>query len=110
MPRAGAFAPDLPRWRPSRTCAIYRVAQESLTNVARHADASTVDVSLDAQGGAVLRVADDGRGVGAEAAGDPRARRDARAALLVGGRLAVRSRDGGGTEVRLAVPPGDGHR
>lgn len=43
--------------------AIFRIVQESLTNIARHAEASSVEVSLLRQDGAiVLRIADDGRG------------------------------------------------
>jgi signal transduction histidine kinase len=46
--------------------ALYRTAQEALTNVVKHADARRVDLDLESEGDAVeLRVADDGRGIGA---------------------------------------------
>ncbi len=87
---------------------IYRIAQESLTNVARHADASTVELSLTPERDAVvLRVADDGRGADdvREGAGIRGMRERA---LLVGADLSITARAGGGTEVRLVVPiPGD---
>ncbi|PYE14897.1 PAS domain-containing sensor histidine kinase [Paraburkholderia silvatlantica] len=48
--------------------ALFRIVQEALTNVARHADASLVEISLKVDGpGCVLRIADDGLG----ATGDP---------------------------------------
>jgi two-component system, NarL family, sensor histidine kinase UhpB len=85
---------------------IYRVAQESLTNVVRHARATRATVSLRAENGAVvLRVRDDGRGLppelpkGTAGLGGMRER-----ALLVGGRLTIRSEPDGGTEVELEVP------
>ncbi len=87
---------------------IYRVAQESLTNVARHADASAVELSLTPEGDAVvLRVADDGRGMeGVREGAGIRGMRER--ALLVGADLSIAARAGGGTEVRLVVPvPGD---
>lgn len=84
---------------------VYRVAQEALTNVARHSDAETVAVDLSAApGGVELRVADDGRGfasAGSQGLGlDGMAER----ARLVGGELDVRSAPGAGTRVTLRVP------
>jgi two-component system, NarL family, sensor histidine kinase UhpB len=96
--------------------AIYRVAQEALTNVARHAGATVVEVDLEAQhdGRAELRVRDDGAGFDAGAI--PRAGSEgpgaglglggmAERARLVGGELDVRSAPGGGTSVTLRVRP-----
>ena len=83
---------------------IYRIAQESLTNVARHARASSVELSLTAVDGAVvLRVADTGRGL--DGAGEGAGIRGMRErALLIGADLEITARAAGGTEVRLAVP------
>lgn len=51
--------------------AIFRIVQESLTNIARHAEAHRADVSLRHQGcEIVLRIADDGRGFDPERAGN----------------------------------------
>ncbi len=51
-------------WHRDCATAIYRVFQEALTNVARHARATQVDVSLEQQGSdLILRIADDGRGL-----------------------------------------------
>nr|WP_237536398.1 histidine kinase [Streptomyces sp. SID5785] len=83
---------------------VYRVAQEALTNVVRHAGASRAELTLVGAGDrVVLRVADDGRGVGGAAEGAGlRGMRER--ALLVGAALAVGVPAGGGTEVRLEVP------
>ena len=100
-------APDLPALAPEQDLAVYRVAQESLTNVARHAGARTVELSLTrVVGGVLLRVADDGRGITPEqAAGDSSGLGGMRErALLIGGSLAVHALAEGGTEVTLAVP------
>ncbi|WP_256107616.1 histidine kinase [Streptomyces sp. ODS05-4] len=84
---------------------LYRVAQEGLTNVVRHADAGRADVELHAvPGGVELLIRDDGRGVGdaPEGAG-LRGMRER--ALLVGAEVGVGPGPGGrGTEVRLRVP------
>jgi two-component system sensor histidine kinase UhpB len=101
------FATDLPRLSEEAELAVYRVAQESLTNVARHADASHVDVFLErGSRSVVLRVVDDGRGIDDAAAanghGGLRGMRER--AVLVGGALAVKPARGGGVEVRLEVP------
>jgi two-component system, NarL family, sensor histidine kinase UhpB len=87
---------------------IYRVAQESLTNVARHARATHAHVALrrDAEGGVVLVVRDDGAGIPAGAGDDSNGLRGMRErALLVGADLAIGPAPGGGAELRLRLPP-----
>jgi len=102
-----SFAEGLPRLSGAAELAVYRVAQESLTNVARHAGASAVDVSLQpGVGSVVLRVSDNGRGISedVDVIGHGGLRGMRERALLVGGALAVKPGHGGGTEVRLEVP------
>lgn len=83
---------------------IYRVAEESLNNIARHAKAQKVEISLRREGDTlVLRITDDGVGIGANGERGGILGMRERAAL-VGGRLTVVPRRGGGTEVRLEVP------
>jgi two-component system, NarL family, sensor histidine kinase UhpB len=85
---------------------VYRVAQEALSNAARHSEARqvTVDLRRDAAG-VELAVADDGRGFAFADSerglgiGGMRER-----ALLVGGTLVIESRPGAGTTVRLRIP------
>ena len=52
----------VPRLTPEQQLVIYRVTQESLSNIAQHADARKVDVELSFIGRTVLRISDDGRG------------------------------------------------
>ena len=84
---------------------IYRVAQEALTNVVRHADARRAQVTLRSAGDlVVLEVSDDGRGLAG--AGEGTGLRGMRErALLVGARLTLGPGEAGGTVVRLAVTP-----
>lgn len=86
---------------------VYRVAQESLTNVVRHAGAGHVDLSLRAEGdGVVLLVRDDGDGLPTGAGDGSTGILGMRErALLVGGQLGVRALQPHGTEVRLRLPP-----
>ena len=80
----------------------YRIAQEALTNVARHADASRVSVVLRRSGPSEveLSVRDDGIGVnGAAARGGVRGMRER--ALAVGGNLSISGSPGEGTTVLL---------
>ncbi|MEU6537871.1 sensor histidine kinase [Streptomyces sp. NPDC047000] len=98
--------PALPALSPETELVLYRVAQESLTNAARHADAEHVTVALRRAGDAVvLTVGDDGRGLRAarEGAGIRGMRERA---LLVGGALDIVSvpPPGTGTRIRLTVP------
>lgn len=97
--------------------ALYRVAQEALTNVRKHGRASRVEVTLAEEGGVLrLRVLDDGKGfdvaaatekLPTEAQGRTRhfgLRSMSERARLVGGRLTVRSVPGQGTVVEARVP------
>jgi two-component system, NarL family, sensor histidine kinase UhpB len=94
------------RLRPEVELAVYRVAQESLTNVMRHARASEVLVALQQVDGALrLIVRDDGGGLPAgDGQGGAGIAGMSERALHVGGRLTVASSPGGGTEVRLDIP------
>ena len=98
--------PSLPKLEPDTELAVYRIAQESLTNVARHSRARRVTIALEpGPDGVVLRVADDGRGFGTQAPEEHGGLRSMRErALLVGGTLAITRAAAGGVEVRLAVP------
>jgi len=86
----------------------YRIVQEALTNVARHAEAKRVTVRLGERDGAlVLEITDDGRGIRADAAASGRSfgivgMRERAAAH--GGALEVASAPGGGTVVRATIP------
>jgi two-component system, NarL family, sensor histidine kinase UhpB len=86
--------------------ALYRVAQEAITNVARHAHAREVDLVLRHDDHTVaLTVADDGQGISTEDMHSSHGVAGMRErALLVGGSLDIRHRVPQGTEVRLTVP------
>ncbi|WP_405431261.1 histidine kinase [Micromonospora sp. NBC_00617] len=95
--------PDVPALSAEMELVIFRIVQESLTNVARHAHATKVELSLRAEDDTVvLRVADNGTGdVRHEGAGIRGMRERA---LLIGARLTISALPRGGTEVRLTVP------
>ncbi|CAM5247329.1 histidine kinase OS=Streptomyces tendae OX=1932 GN=GUR47_34630 PE=4 SV=1 [Streptomyces tendae] len=104
---------DLPPLAPEAELVLYRVAQEGLTNTARHASAARAALTLrplpPSEGGGVeLLVRDDGTGLGTgvEGAGIRGMRERA---LLIGAEIHFEPAPGGGTDVRLRVPapPGD---
>jgi signal transduction histidine kinase len=86
---------------------VYRIGAEAITNALRHADASTIDVTVEAFDGRFrLHVLDDGRGL-------PDERRPGASGLFamesraatIGGSLEITSSDGGrGTAITLDVP------
>ncbi|MFF0834021.1 MULTISPECIES: HAMP domain-containing sensor histidine kinase [unclassified Streptomyces] len=98
------FDADLPALEPETELVFYRVAQEGLTNAARHAEAERVVVALHHAGDTVeLAVTDDGCGI--EAAREGAGIRGMRErALLIGARLDITSAPGAGTQVRLTAP------
>ena len=84
---------------------LYRVVQESLTNVARHAHASSIEVRLtQTQSGIELRVRDNGHGLDGASGNGYGIRGMRERAMLLGGELVVANRDGGGVEVCLTLP------
>jgi two-component system sensor histidine kinase UhpB len=95
---------------PEVAVAIFRVAQEALTNAVRHAHATRVDVRLGTNGSSLaLSIADDGSGFDvAQAQARPTASVGlfgmAERIALVGGDLDIDSSPGGGTRIRVSVP------
>jgi two-component system sensor histidine kinase UhpB len=85
---------------------VYRVAQEALTNVARHAGASRVELRLERAGSrVVLTVRDDGRGITEAASRSSQGIRGMRErAMLIGAEIDIRGSAGRGTTVRLSIP------
>ena len=85
---------------------IYRVAQEALTNVARHAGATRVELQLQQNPArTVLAVRDDGRGLSPGALPSAHGIRGMRErAMLIGAQLHIESKPGRGTEITLFIP------
>jgi signal transduction histidine kinase len=87
---------------------LFRILQEALTNVVRHAAAQHVDVQVrETPAELVLGVSDDGRGIGTAEATSPRSlgllgMRER--ALLWNGTVDVRARPQGGTAVTVLLP------
>lgn len=96
-------APEAPQ---AVQLALYRIAQESLTNVARHAEANRAVVTLESpDGAAVLRVDDDGRGLDHAVPTEGRGLLGMRErAELLGGTLTVTRSPLGGTRIEARIP------
>jgi signal transduction histidine kinase len=91
-----------------RSTAVFRILQESLTNVARHAEASRVRIILEKTDGLLkLEVADDGKGVVVDQVNKAKSFGllgiKERTAIL-GGTLDIRSAPGEGTALSVSVP------
>ena len=98
---------ELPDLSDEEQLVLYRVTQESLSNVVQHSGASSVRVELSSVGRTVLRVRDDGCGFAVPEPGRPRKSLGVSGmrerALLVGGRLNVFSAPGEGTTIELTM-------
>jgi two-component system, NarL family, sensor histidine kinase DevS len=98
---------DETRLPPEAETALYRIAQEALTNVAKHARADHVSLVVTRRHGSVtVVVEDDGRGfaaAGSDADGLGLVGMKERVGLL-GGRLAIESTEGSGTTIVAEVP------
>ena len=93
---------------PEHATAVFRICQEALTNVTRHAQATEVHVRLEDQGGGLLlQVSDNGRGIPSDRLADARSfgllgMRE-RAGLL-GGDVQIETKEGSGTTIALQLP------
>lgn len=103
-PVEARLSPTVPPLEEEGELVLYRVAQEALTNAVRHAEADTIVLELSATPEWVrLAVRDNGRGInGVQAGSGVKGMRER--ALLVGGRLTIRSETERGTELLLEVP------
>lgn len=101
--RAGPLA-----WSPEQEHQVFRIVQEALANVVKHAGAQEAQVVIDRRPGHVrVIVADDGCGVPRDS-GHPAGHYGMdimrERAQRLGGRLRIRSTPGGGTRVSLTLP------
>ena len=103
---------EVPRLTDEQQLVVYRVTQESLSNIVQHAGASEVDVELSFVGRTILKVSDDGCGFAPDYSpnGAPKGRPGGlglsgmrERALLIGGDLAIFSRPTGGTTIELTL-------
>ncbi len=78
--------------------------REALSNVARHADASAVEIIVECGESVMLRVLDDGRGVPVTATGGSGIRNLSERATMLGGGCRVAARPDGGTMLEWYVP------
>jgi signal transduction histidine kinase len=103
-----AISDDVGRLNPELEAAIYRVVQESLHNVGKHAQAQSVNIQMSRENGMLrLMVEDDGVGIAATTNSGRRtfglAGMRERIAML-GGSLKIISRKGQGTRITVVVP------
>lgn len=103
-----ALESGLPKLDPDSQLVVYRVTQESLTNIARHSGAKNAKVALGGHaGGSRLVITDDGIGL-PEGTSDGSGIRGMRErALMIGAELHVAPREPSGTQVDLVLPAED---
>ncbi len=107
IPTQFSISPDFPAMPEAYRLAFYRVAQEGLTNIQRHASAQNAWLQLSADGQVTsLVIEDDGKGIMSQdenSAGTGLLGLRERAAQL-GGEFRLEERPGGGTQLTFSVP------
>jgi two-component system sensor histidine kinase UhpB len=100
------IAEQLPELTADAELVIYRIAQEALTNIARHSGSKRAELTLQPDGGQILLIVrDHGRGLDPEVAPGSGIRGMRERAELIGATLEIRNTDSGaGAEVRLRMP------
>jgi signal transduction histidine kinase len=102
-----------PNITPEQTIAVFRIVQEALTNVVRHANASAVRILLrQTPRSTAVKIQDNGCGITEQAVRDPasigllgmRERAD-----LVGGKLSITGVPGKGTAILITIPATETH-
>jgi len=99
------LCPETSALPPEQSLAVYRIAQESLTNAVRHADAQNAELTLEpVDGHLALRIRDDGSGFDAAAVAGTGLDGMRERALLIRARLTIARAEPTGTEIRLDLP------
>ena len=99
---------------PAQTTAVFRIVQEALTNVVRHASASAIAIDINSTSrSTTVKIRDNGRGMSPEQIADPTAvgllgMRER--AELIGATLHISSKPGKGTLVSVTASAHAGHK
>jgi signal transduction histidine kinase len=102
-----SYPDEEPRFTSAAAIALFRIAQEALNNILKHASARNVSLSIHVDDAVNMRIADDGAGIPAgrsqaiDSHGIASMRHRARA---LGGRMDVYGGEGGGTTVMVQIP------
>jgi signal transduction histidine kinase len=96
------------KFSPDAAIGVFRIAQEALTNILKHAEAHAADIAVDLSDRSLtLRVSDDGKGLPNEVIADGTGHGLAamrHRVMALGGSCAVSNRSGGGTLVEATIP------
>jgi signal transduction histidine kinase len=102
------LGPDCRELSPALDLSVYRIVQEALTNVLRHAQATRASVSISRTGGILtIQVLDDGAGAATTASGGHGLAGMRERAAVFGGRLLAGSNPEGGFRVHVELPLAD---
>ena len=91
---------------------LYRITQEALTNISRHANANNIVISIDQdEEGIIAKIRDDGIGFDYKAVSETKAHKESAGLVgmkeriqLVNGKIYINTKPGDGTEIRITIP------